>query len=171
MLGFLFGRLTAAPARGTALFDRVTAIAREPHWYLEGQVPDTLDGRFAILSTITALVLARLEPDGEAGTALAVALTERFIAVMDSEHRQLGLGDPTLGKTVRRLVGALARRTDLWRSARSSSEAWEATTRECLYKGDVPRSALHHSAAALEKFRERLDGLSVEELEKGMVEG
>ena len=47
--------------------------------------------------------------------ALSVALTERFIEVMEAEHRELGLGDPTLGKTVRKLVGSLARRTELWR--------------------------------------------------------
>ena len=32
-------------------------------------------------------------------------VTERFIEVMELEHRELGLGDPTLGKTVRKLVG------------------------------------------------------------------
>ena len=51
MLGFLFRGLTAAPARGAQLFDAVTAKAREPHWYVEGAVPDTLDGRFAVLAT------------------------------------------------------------------------------------------------------------------------
>ena len=67
MLSFLFRGLTADPHRGTALFDAVTAKAREPHWYVEGTVPDTLDGRFAVLTTITALVLARLEQAGERG--------------------------------------------------------------------------------------------------------
>ena len=52
-----------------------------------------------------------------------MALTERFIEVMESEHRELGLGDPTLGKTVRKLVGALARRTELWRSATAAAKA------------------------------------------------
>ena len=117
MLGFLFRGLTAAPARGTQLFDAVTAKARETHWYVEGTVPDTLDGRFAVLATLAALTIVRLEQLGDAGNAQSVALTERFIEVMESEHRELGLGDPTLGKTVRKLVGALARRTELWRSA------------------------------------------------------
>ena len=68
--------------------------------------PDTLDGRFAVLATITALVLVRLEAAmAMRGNAVSVALTERFIEVMESEHRELGLGDPTLGKTVRKLVG------------------------------------------------------------------
>ena len=110
MLGFLFRGLTAEAPGGTALFDALTAESRKPHWYVEGAVPDTLDGRFAVLATIIALVLVRLERDGEQGDRLSVKLTERFIHVMESEHRELGLGDPTLGKTVRRLVGMLARK-------------------------------------------------------------
>ena len=53
-------------------------------------MPDTLDGRFAVLATVIALALVRLEGEGEAGNALSVALTERFIEVMESEHRELG---------------------------------------------------------------------------------
>ena len=78
MLDFLFRRLTAEPPRGAALFESVTSIARQPHWYVEGAVPDSLDGRFAVLATVTALVLVRLEADGADGDAASVALTERF---------------------------------------------------------------------------------------------
>src|SRR5215212_7653675 len=139
MLSLLFRGLTAEPARGEALFSAITAEARRRSWYVEGSVPDTLDGRFAVLATITALALVRLEHDGEEGDRLAVALTERFIEVMESEHRELGLGDPTLGKTVRKLVGMLARRTELWRGADND---WIKATRESLYKGEVAEARL-----------------------------
>src|SRR4051794_3047958 len=131
MLSFLFRGLTAQTARGVALFDAVTAEGRRRSWYVEGRVPDTLDGRFAVLATIAALVLVRLESEGEAGNDLSVALTERFIHVMESEHRELGLGDPTLGKTVRKLVAMLARRTELWRGG---TQDWIEATRDSLYK-------------------------------------
>jgi cytochrome b pre-mRNA-processing protein 3 len=149
MLTFLFRRLTAAPSRGAELFDAVTGLAREPHWYVEGKVPDTLDGRFAVLATLTALVLVRLEGEGEPGDAISVALTERFIHVMESEHRELGIGDPTLGKTMRKLVGSLARRVELWRAAVSGGAEWESATRDSLYKGGVSPDAIEHSRAAL----------------------
>src|SRR3954471_16009528 len=100
MLGFLFRGLTTITANGIALFDAVTAESRQPHWYVNGDVPDTLDGRFAVLATIAALAIVRLEQLGEVGLSQSVALTERFITVMESEHRELGIGDPTLGKTV-----------------------------------------------------------------------
>ena len=165
MLGFLFRRLTADRAPGSPLFDTLTRIAREPHWYVEGEVPDTLDGRFAMLATVTALAMVRLELDGPAGDAASVALTERFIEVMESEHRELGLGDPTLGKTVRKLVGMLAQRTDLWRSVGRFPEA----TRESLYKDEVAPDALAHSSAALQRFADRLAQAELAEIERGNI--
>lgn len=167
MLDFLFRRLTAAPPRGAELFDWATKAARERHWYLEGEVPDTLDGRFAVLATMVAMVLVRLEELGEDGNLLSVALTERFIEVMEAEHRELGLGDPTLGKTVRKLVGSLSRRTDLWRSAMKGETRLSDATRESLYKGDVAAEALTHSAHALEQLRDAFEKTGLEQLAEG----
>lgn len=169
MLGSLFRRLTAEPARGSPSFDALTRKAREPHWYVEGQVPDTLDGRFGVLATLLAIVLVRLERDGPAGDAASVALTERFIEVMESEHRELGLGDPTLGKTVRKLVGVLARKTELWRSTLSSDEDWAAAARESLYKDDVSPEAIRHSAEALQRFAAGLGETSLSDIERGKI--
>jgi cytochrome b pre-mRNA-processing protein 3 len=169
MLDFLFRRLTAEPKRGAALFDAVTALAREPHWYVEGTVPDTLDGRFAVLATVMALVLVRLERDGEAGDAVSVALTERFIEVMEAEHRELGQGDPTLGKTVRKLVGSLARRNELWRSAVDGG-AWSRATEDSLYKGKAAADALEHSASALRRFWSRLEKADLVNIAEGKLQ-
>ena len=41
-----------------------------------------------------------------------VALTERLVESMDAEIREMGFGDPTLGKQVRKLVGAVGRPID-----------------------------------------------------------
>ena len=67
MLGFLFRGLTAEPARGAALFDALTAEARRHGWYVAAEVPDTLDGRFAVVATVTAITIVRLEREGEPG--------------------------------------------------------------------------------------------------------
>lgn len=170
MLGFLFRGLTVDTQRGAACFDAITARTRQPHWYVEGKVPDTIDGRFAVLATITALVLVRFDQLEEAGTAASVALTERFITVMESEHRQLGIGDPTLGKTVRKLVGSLARRNELWRLAARGERDWTEATRESLYKNAVPADALLHSAESLKAFWTNVQRLDVAALEEGKLQ-
>jgi cytochrome b pre-mRNA-processing protein 3 len=169
MLTFLFRRLTAEPSRGALAFDAVTSLAREPRWYVEGKVPDTLDGRFAVLATITALVLIRLEGEGEPGDVISVALTERFIEVIESEHRELGIGDPTLGKTMRKLVGSLARRVDLWRSAVDDAVAWDAASRDSLYKGSVSPESLRHAAECLKGFWKTLQGVALSDIEQGRL--
>jgi cytochrome b pre-mRNA-processing protein 3 len=167
MLRFLFPRLTPAPAQGTALFDAITAAARQPHWYREGAVPDELDGRFRVLATIAALVMVRLEELD--ATGLSVALTERFIDVMESEHRELGLGDPTLGKTVRRLVSALGRRVELWRSAVAGEQDWSAATADSLYDTEPASGASDHAAQALRKLWNDMGRVDGEGLQAGRI--
>lgn len=137
MLGALFARLTSRPDRGRALFETLVAAAREPGWYVEGAVPDTIDGRFRVLSTVVALAILELERRGPAGIRESAALTERFVEAMDTEHRQLGIGDPTLGKTVRKLVGGLARRVALWR-ATVEQDDWHSATIDSLYRNTAP---------------------------------
>ena len=170
MLRFLFPQLTAAPERGEALFAAVTAKARERHWYVEGEVPDTLDGRFRMLAALTALVIVRLERAGAEGETASVALTERFIEVMESEHRELGLGDPKLGRTVRKLVGSLARRVELWRSAIENPASWTAAASDSIYKGEAAAGAVDHAASSLRAFWSELEKRGVDAIAEGQLE-
>jgi cytochrome b pre-mRNA-processing protein 3 len=165
MLNRLFRGLTAPPTNGERLFAAITAEARQPHWYLEGEVPDTIDGRFSVLATVAALVMVRLEQLGDAGNSLSVVLTERFVEVMESEHRELGLGDPSLGKTVRKLVGSLARRTGLWRSVTD----WRGTARQSVYKAEPSATALDHVSAALQALWAMLERSDAETLANGRI--
>jgi cytochrome b pre-mRNA-processing protein 3 len=153
-----------------ALFDVITAKARERHWYVEGELPDTLDARFRMLASIAALVLVRLEAEGRAGDALSVAVTERFIEVMESEHRELGLGDPKLGRTVRKLVGSLADRVELWRSAGAGEADWNDAARRSVYAADVSADALNHTSASLQAFWTKLQAIDVKALSEGCIE-
>lgn len=169
MLGFLFRRLTDERQEGRLMFEWATTISRQPHWYVEGEVPDTLDGRFAVLATIIAMMMVRLEREGPTGDAAAVGLTERFIEVMESEHRELGLGDPSLGKTVRKLVGMLARRTELWRKARSDEKDWSETARDSLYKERVSPGALLHCSDTLKRLEKTLFAAPLADVVKGKI--
>jgi cytochrome b pre-mRNA-processing protein 3 len=170
MLSYLFPRLTPSASRGATLFEALVGEARRPHWYVEGQVPDSIDGRFAVLSTIVALATVRLERGGDAARAAAVALAERFIEAMDAEHRQLGIGDPTLGKTVRKLVGALSRRVALWRPTIELGEGWDEAVCGSLFRGAAPSGeALAHCEQALRDYWAKLDAASDEALAEGRI--
>lgn len=150
-------RLFSAPQRTAPLYDKVMAEARAEHWFTIGEVADSIDGRFAVLATLLALVSVRLERGSVAAQRGGIELTERFIADMDGEIRQLGIGDPTIGKQVGAMVGALGGRVGAWRRAIAGDEQWSAVLVRSLYRGHPPgEAAAAHSMAATHGLWDRL---------------
>lgn len=154
-----------------ALYDAVVGEARRPAWYREGGVADTLDGRFAVLSSLVALAILRLEEGDEDAVRHSVALTESFIADMDAQMREEGFGDPSVGKQVRSMVGALAARVDRWRIAQADPTQWDDAVRFSIYRDQPPESetAGTFSSEALRRFSEGLGGFSDREIMEGRI--
>ena len=154
-----------------ALYDAVVSEARRPAWYREGAVGDSLEGRFAVLSSLAALAILRLEDGDEDAVRHSVALTESFIADMDAQMREAGFGDPSIGKQVRLLVGALATRVDWWRRTRNDEMDWADAVRFSIYRDDPPlmESAVTFSSEALRRFNEGLSGFDDREVIGGRV--
>jgi cytochrome b pre-mRNA-processing protein 3 len=171
MIRSLFARLTGEPRRGQALFDLAVHEARRPHWFVEGGVPDTVNGRFAVLATVAAFILVRLEREGAEGEQASVALTERLVETLDTEIREMGAGDPTLGKQVRKLVGAVSGRVDRWRELIDSGNAWNEEVLRSLYLDEpTGTDALAHSEGALRRLWRQLDQASIAHLAEGRTE-
>ena len=121
------------------LWDAVVSAARAPHWYAQGTVPDTLDGRFDMISLVMALVLHRIDEDPAHGLA-GVQLTELFVNDMDGQMRQIGFGDMVVGKQVGRMMSALGGRLGVYRAADGSDELRAALVRN-LWRGNEPAEA------------------------------
>jgi cytochrome b pre-mRNA-processing protein 3 len=155
-------------ADAASLYDALVAEARRPGWYVEGGVADSLDGRFAVLSSLVALAILRLESGGEAAVRASVALTEAFIADMDAQMREAGFGDPGLGKQVRWLVGALASRVDRWRRTIAEDAGWEEAVRATIHR-DLPvgEAAATYAAEQMRRVHETLGGASDEAMIAG----
>lgn len=157
-------------ADAEALYAAVVAEMRRPAWYRHGGVPDTLDGRFAVLASLLALADIRLERGGDEARSFAPRLAEVFIADMDAQMRQAGLGDPGLGKQVRRMVGALASRVDRWRQAVEGAEPWEDVARSTLYADSAPEEAAAKAGiAATRDWWERLERASDAAIIEGRI--
>ncbi|MGR6330742.1 ubiquinol-cytochrome C chaperone family protein [Sphingomonas sp. XXL09] len=161
--GRLFGenRDAALP-----LYNAVVTRGRAEHWYVDGAVPDTLDGRFDMIATILAFVLLRLE--GEPATAtLSVQLTERFVDDMDAQLRQIGIGDLVVGKQMGKMMSLLGGRLGAYRDGLAAGDLAPALVRN-LYRGEAPApAAVDHVGAALLAFHSRLAATSVDHLAAG----
>ena len=103
------------------LYQAIVREGRQIAWYEEGQVPDSLDGRFDMIAAIFSLVMIRLEKEPELNQQVAW-LTEIFISDMDGQLRQIGIGDMVVSKHVGRIMGALGGRVGpiamRWKMAR-----------------------------------------------------
>jgi cytochrome b pre-mRNA-processing protein 3 len=125
------------------LYRAIVVAARTPIWYREGQVPDTVTGRFDMLSALTALVLVHMErlPEEDAKHA-SVLLTELFISDMDESLLEIGVGDYSVGKHVGRLVGALGGRLTVFRQASESGDFTAPVRRNIFHESPPSEAAL-----------------------------
>jgi cytochrome b pre-mRNA-processing protein 3 len=75
--------------RGTieAIYGMIVTQAREPGFYRDLGVPDTVNGRFDLLVLHLWLVLRRVRPT-EGGVSLSQALFDRFCEDMDANLRE-----------------------------------------------------------------------------------
>ena len=138
------------------LYQAVVARARQPHWYLEGGVPDTVDGRFDMVAAVLATVLLRLEQDAAAAEPSA-RLTERFVDDMDGQLREAGIGDIVVGKHIGRMMAMLGGRLGAYRDGWAAGDLRPALIRN-LYRGAAPAdAAVAHVATRLGALRDALD--------------
>ena len=150
------------------LYREIVAIARDPVWYRDGQVPDSVDGRFDMVAAVTALVLLRLEAEGEKAREASALLTELFVADMDASLREIGIGDYVVGKHVGRLMGALGGRLGVLREAEGSSLQL-FVERNIFHDSPPSDEARNLVASRLERIRAGLAGQTLDRIFAGEV--
>jgi len=85
-----------------ALYGAIVAQARLPAFYVAFGVPDTLEGRFDLLVLHLVLVLRRLSRAGDRGREFGQQLFDAFCRDLDGNLREMGVGDLTVPKRMRR---------------------------------------------------------------------
>lgn len=155
-----------------AAYDRVVALGRDPYWYLDGGVSDSVDGRFETVMTVLSAVLLRLEGDDADSTVrhFSVHLAELFVDDMDGQLRQNGVGDLIVGKHIGKMMSALGGRLGAYRDALATGDGprLEGALRRNLY-GDTPVDDTAVAAAAqhLAQLHARLKALPVNAIMQG----
>jgi len=128
-------------------------------------VPDTVDGRFDMLSTVLSLFLLRLEEDG--AKKESVMLTELFIDDMDRSLREIGVGDFVVGKRVGKLVSALGGRLGALRDAFAGGAPLEEIVRRNVFRGGGEDGEVAFVSQGLRALHRRLAATEREHLLRG----
>ena len=164
----LFGE-TKQRAALMPFYQALVEIGRDPDWYRDGEVPDTLDGRFDMVAAVTALALLRLESEGETGKLPSVLLTEIFIDDMDGTLRQIGIGDYVVGKHVGRMVGALGGRLGAIRDGAEDGSLADAVRRNVFHDSPPSEEKVDFVTRRLERLRQALAETELASLYEGKV--
>lgn len=156
-LSRLFGTAPDPKHALRPLWRRTVELAREPEWYRDCNVPDTIDGRYDMITAVLAIILIRMEKSPEL-IAPSVHLTELFVDDMDGQLREQGIGDPTLGKKMGKMVAGMGGRLGAYRDAFSADRAAleNAIKRNVVLSNDASPAPL---AARLNDLHDQLERL------------
>jgi len=168
----LFRRQTPAQASAHALFGALVAQSRLPAFYMAGEVPDTIDGRFDLLALHVSLAIRRLQRDPALGP-LGQALFEAMVDNLDHGLRKAGVGDLRVGKRVKAMVAAFYGRLKAYGDAldpAAPADALDFALARNLYRDARPKP---ETAAAMANYVRRQDrailGLRAADLAAGRL--
>ena len=148
----LFGK---KPDHAQTLYAAIVAAARQPVFYQDMRVPDTIDGRFEMVVLHLSLVVARLKGERD---VLRQQLVNCFCTDMDDNVRELGAGDLGVSKKVRRMAEAFQGRYNAYDAARDFTTMNAAIMRN-VYGGIATADTLAHYTL---RAREKLAGQATE---------
>jgi len=112
------------------LLATVTAVSRNPAFFGGPRVPDTLEGRFEMMTLIASMALMRLQREPELAP-LAQAFTDQLFRQFDAGLREAGTGDTAVPKRMHKLAGAFYGRLNAYAKAIEAEDAGALTDAIC----------------------------------------
>jgi cytochrome b pre-mRNA-processing protein 3 len=109
---------------GQRFYEAAVRQARDPAFYTRFGVADRIDARFELYTLHVLLFVMRLRDEGDRGAEAGQDLFNTYVSALDHALRELGVGDISVGKKMRKLGESLYGRMTAWEPA--------------LRAGDVP---------------------------------
>jgi cytochrome b pre-mRNA-processing protein 3 len=146
----IFPLFRRRPRTIAALYGMIVAQARLPVFYQIYGVPDTLDGRFELVLLHLFVVLRYLDGD-EKDREMGQQLFDLFCQDMDQNLREMGVGDLSVPKEMRRIGEAFYGRASVYEAALASPnvEALRAALTRNVYGSESPE---HEGARRLAHY-------------------
>jgi len=108
---------------GEPLYELAVRQARDPGFYTTLGVADRIDARFELYTLHVLLLVMRLRDEGERGADAAQALFDTYVSALDHALRELGVGDISVGKKMRKLGEAMYGRMTAYEPALRDGDA------------------------------------------------
>jgi len=123
MIFGLFGKKNNNQAIVDRQYQALTSAARMPELYERLNVPDTVMGRFEMLSAVMILFFRRTRTSGTSGQEIAQEIVDAFFEDIDYSIRELGIGDNSVPKRMKKLAGMFYGRLEAYSKAMDTGDA------------------------------------------------
>jgi cytochrome b pre-mRNA-processing protein 3 len=170
----LQGLFKARPqkAKGERLYASAVAQARRPELYAALGAPDRIDARFELYTAHVVLLLTRLKGAGEEPAEVSQALFDTYLGALDHALRELGVGDLSVARKMRRLGATIYTRAQALTDAlapEAEPQALEGVLAEALFGGEDGSARAAALAAYIRDARDALAGQPLAQVLDGDV--
>ena len=99
------------------LYAAIIGQARIPYFYTGFGAPDTVEGRFEILTLHMYAALRRFKRQGPEAEKFSQTLFDTFFSNMDDSLREMGVGDMSIGRKIRKMAESFYGRVGAYEKA------------------------------------------------------
>lgn len=144
----LFRRSNPQNEAADALYKAIVEKSRDAAFYAQFGVPDTVDGRFDMIVIHAMLAFRQLRKGGKDAEATAQALFDLMFKDMDRSLREMGVGDLSVSRHIRKMAKAFYGRAAMYEEGLDG----DAKTLKRALEANLFRQGIEHS--------ENIDGVA-----------
>lgn len=157
------------PDTAYSAYTALVEQARQPAFYINSAVPDTLDGRFDMIVMHIVLVFRRFNDGADEARAFGQHIFDIFIKDMDRSLREIGVGDVSIPKKMKKIGRSYYGRSDVYVDAleRRDAEALADAIDRNIFTDETNGPASRLLAGYMIRADELLAGQPVSDLMAG----
>ncbi len=153
------------------IYGHIVEAARQPGLYTQLDVPDTVEGRFDMITLHLFFVFRLLRAADEGARDFGQAVFDTMVQDLDDNFRELGVGDTKVGKKVREHAEMFYGRSAAYEAALTADEPLDAMVQ--VIGRNVYGDEAHPAAPQLARYAlaiaDKLAAQEAERLEGGML--
>ena len=120
-------------------YNNIVLLARDKRLYIQGGVPDTIDGRYELIILHCHLFVNRLIISGLEEKKFAQKLINYMFRDFDRSLREIGVGDLSVGKKIKFMVSSYYGRANTYQKAlNKNSQIIDKALKNNLYGTIIP---------------------------------
>ena len=151
-------------------YKKIVTMARNIELYEKGGVSDTLEGRYELIVLHSHLFIRKLIKSGTIGKSISQEIIDILVKDFDYSLRELGIGDLSVGKNIKKMLEGYYGRAEAYEKALSDGpKSLVSALKKNLYGSIKPSNLeIEYIRNYISNLRDELDTKSDSELRGGL---